>query len=154
MNTTVRRRVAGLLRRRRWHDGRPVPAGGAVFRDTLDGSWPPDDEPWNFTAAATLSSQAGTLDTWYAAADIRRRQAEETRLDIPVGLARPYAPEPEPVSYPPLSFKADYHDLPMFRAVVRGACRAGLTGLGVAFAPPLPDFDLGRFDAPRDEVAA
>lgn len=55
------------------------------------------------------------------------------------------------VTWPPrVPIADDYRALPVFQAVVRGACRAGLTGLGMRGAflvAPLPDWDLGRFTA-------
>ena len=59
----------------------------------------------------------------------------------------PADPEPAP---PAVSIADDYRDLRVFPAVVRGACRAGLTGLGtrgVHPVPPLPDYGLHRFTA-------
>lgn len=57
----------------------------------------------------------------------------------------PADPEPAP---PAVSIAEDYRDLRVFPAVVRGACSAGLTGLGtrgVHPVPPLPDYGLDRF---------
>jgi hypothetical protein len=52
------------------------------------------------------------------------------------------------VTWPPRpSIAEDYRALPVFHAVVRGACRAGLTGIGTRGAflvAPLPDWDLDR----------
>lgn len=54
------------------------------------------------------------------------------------------------VSWPPrVPIADDYRDLRVFPAVVRGACRVGLTGIGTrgtVLVPP-PEFGLGRFDA-------
>jgi hypothetical protein len=52
------------------------------------------------------------------------------------------------VTWPPrVTIADDYRDLRVFPAVVRGACRVGLTGIGTRGAflvAPLPDWDLGE----------
>jgi len=63
--------------------------------------------------------------------------------------ADPVPADPEPAP-PAVSIAADYRDLRVFPAVIRGACSAGLTGLGtrgVHPVPPLPDYGLDRFTA-------
>ena len=75
----------------------------------------------------------GTLDALYADEDADDHSIwwGLTRVDVPAAHPpRPYAPEPEPglVSYPPLSFKEDFQDLPIFKKTARkcGLAPAGL----------------------------
>jgi hypothetical protein len=120
------------------------------FAEDEPGSGP----PWDLAVpAAYLNPGPGSLDDLWAAG----RGHDLTVVDNPVTRIRPYAPEPEydepesepvPVSYPPRRpLAADYRDLPMFRAVTRGACRAGLRGIGVRQAgrtPGLPNFRISE----------
>lgn len=70
-----------------------------------------------------------------------------TTPDDPPPHDRPYVPAPAaPAAPPPPSCAADYRDLRVYPAVVRGACAAGLRGIGVrqhAAIPAPPDFALG-----------
>lgn len=106
----------------------------------------------------------------------RHRKSEPHGIATPETLAGLYARARDEASHwegtselgvmPVHPIAADYRALPVFQAVVRGACQAGLTGLGtrgVHPAPPLPDYGLDRFTADAggddfgpefDEVAA
>lgn len=89
---------------------------------------PAQDEPHGIATSETLA----TL--------VARAEAEQG----------PREGAPDPGVMPAVPIADDYRDLRVFPAVVRGACRVGLTGIGtrgVHPSPPLPDYGLDRFTA-------
>ena len=127
------------------HDGRSVTEAIRDIEDIEEASAP----PWDFAAPAAQlppGSLAGEYQRWYG--------WDTTLADVRQPMARPYAPTaldiPGRLSPAAAAVADDYRSLPVFRAVVRGACRAGLTGLGTRGAfrvPPPPDWGLDRFTA-------
>lgn len=119
--------------------------------------------PWDFAAPVRdLPPGPNSLASLAAATCYQPRRHEEpcdephddTVWDLHAnpGLSRPYAPEPEAadMAAPVFRIADDYRSLPVFQAVVRGACRAGLTGIGTRGAflvPPPPHWGLDRFTA-------
>jgi len=134
------------------HPDPAVYAGGPqVPEDAVyaDDSRPEPHPPWQ-TAPQPALAGPGRLGAFYAAADLRAQRAGLAAeheswygwgapLDASEARVRPYAPgpEPAPVSYPPLSFKADFRDLPVFRTAARkcGLAPAGLVRAGGVTLP-------------------
>ena len=76
-------------------------------------------------------------------ADLTARRALTAQADIPTEVIPALSVD---LTWPPrASIAEDYRDLRVFPAVVRGACRVGLTGIGTRGAflvAPLPDWGL------------
>lgn len=94
--------------------------------------WGPWDQPGGFPEALR-SADAG----WYGWSD--------TAMDVPPAHTRRYVPDPltAPLPRGPLSFTADFAELPVFRAACRAAGHAP-AGRVRGGLPALPDFRIGE----------
>lgn len=103
---------------------RPVPAAAP---------WGPWDQPGNFPEALR-SADAG----WYGWSD--------TAMDVPPAHTRRYVPDPLTAQLPrsPLSFAADFAQLPVFRAACRAAGHAPGGLVRATQRPAPPDFRIGE----------
>jgi hypothetical protein len=100
--------------------------------------WGPWDEPGNFPDALRAQALGDEHGRWYG--------WDTTVLDVPPVHARPYAPDAlaAPLPRAPLSFRADFTELPAFRAAARTAGHAPAGQVRGAGVPPLPDFRIGE----------
>lgn len=99
--------------------------------------WGPWDRPGSFPEAMAPDALRDEHGRWYGWGD--------TSLDNPPAHARRYAPDPltSPLPRSPLSFAADFAELPVFRAACRAAGHAP-AGRVRGGLPALPDFRIAE----------
>ncbi len=97
-------------------------------------------------AADALTEPVPAVTREAVAANLTARRELTAQADLPTVVIPALNVD---VTWPPrVPIADDYRALPVFQAVVRGACRVGLTGLGTrgaALIPP-PEFGLDGFD--------
>jgi hypothetical protein len=109
--------------------GRPAPSAAP---------WGPWDHPGSFPAAMEPDALRDEHGRWYG--------WDITAMDVPPAHTRQYVPDPltAPVPARPVSFAADFRELPVFRAAVRTAGHAPAGRVRAGGGPALPDFRISE----------